>query len=64
MPGSLEMGEQSFFPSLVTPFYCISPFVIMSLVSPFQHIDLSDCYNHTSLTGHGQEEMAVFSSPL
>ena len=40
-PRSSEMGELfSFF--FVTPFYCASPFVITSPVSPFYHLDLSD----------------------
>ena len=32
------------FPFLITPFYCVIPFVITPRVSPFHCLDLSDCY--------------------
>jgi len=43
-PRSLRTGEQSFFLSLITPFYSVGPFVIALLVAPFHHVDLSDCF--------------------
>jgi len=50
---SLDLWSQvSAFP-FVTPFYCAWPFVIIPLVSPFHHIDLSDCYISHSLFGQG-----------
>lgn len=46
-PRCSEKGEYfSFF--FVRPFYCAGPFVVTSPVSPFHHVDLSDCYIHAS----------------